>query len=158
MKIAHQKCFAVLFFILKYTFITCLLFFVLDQWIDQELSALMKMSIEPGKELGKSINSFILIVTANGLLLAGAISGYFQFSFKNSNRRGGGDLALHKFIGHLTTGLNLLIIGVLMLVAYHCLSLYFPDSGLIDDGFSYVLLALYAAMIFYDLYDAWSLE
>ena len=94
-----------------------------------------------------------LLLTVAGLLLAGAISGYFQFSYDNVNQVSKDRLSIpHMLLGDLATGLHLLVIGVLLLFSVECLDMV-PETQRLSPGPFYVSLALYTGLVVYDVFD-----
>ncbi len=106
---------------------------------------------------GDDLNSLLLVATVSGLALAGAISGFFTFSFgRTVSERSGGYSRFHLRLGYLATGLAQLVIGVLLVVAVSCIEVYPPTSHL---GVSAQLigLAIYLSAVAYDAYDLFAL-
>jgi hypothetical protein len=95
---------------------------------------------------GKGAEVYKLVVTVCGLLLAGAIAGFFQFTYCDIKKKG------HLAIGHFTTLLEFLVIGTLLLVVVECLRKCPATSGFGLWPF-WILGVLYLSLIFYDIYD-----
>lgn len=97
------------------------------------------------------LNPHILLITVSGLLLAGAISGYFQISYSKAFlveeykiKRG---LLL---TAHIVTSLMLVVIGVLLVVCAFTLDAAIEFSRGITYKYAVVL---YISLAFYDGYD-----
>ncbi len=95
----------------------------------------------------------VFIATIAGLILAGAISGYTQFTFRNTIRDAAGKRSWwHILIGHGATGLQLFVIGVLVLTAVASLERY-PFTSSLSPWPLVVGVVLYASMVLYDVND-----
>jgi hypothetical protein len=103
-------------------------------------------------------NPHQMVLTVAGLILAGAISGFFQFTYRNvwedaNHRRS----HFHLAMGHLTTATHLLVIGVLLLVSVSCLGNFAITSELTSWPF-YLAFLLFAALVSYDVFDMMTLR
>jgi hypothetical protein len=93
-----------------------------------------------------NISVFKLIGTLSGLLLAGAISGFFRFEY--GRNRG----LFFIFLGDIMTWLKLVVIGILLTIVVETISCCEPAKPLF---FTFMILgvALYLALVLYDVYD-----
>ena len=103
--------------------------------------------------VNNDINVFIFIATTSGLVLAGAISGYFSFSYAHTIKSKANKYSfIHILVGHLATGLALFVIGILLLVTVACLDSY-TYSSLLSPWSLIMAVTLYFSMVCYDIYD-----
>ena len=99
-----------------------------------------------------------IVLTACGLLLAGAISGFFRISFENVIKSKAKGFAVFQLVlAHAVTGLQLFVIGILLLACVRCLSIYPPTNALGNKPF-FLFSLLYASMVCYDLFDVLRLD
>ena len=127
--------------IVKNVLITLLLWFFLKNAV---YDALRVTTADNIKNLG-------FILTACGLLIAGAISGFFSFSYKDLIKKDNWSY-LHLMLGHIVTSLQILVIGVLLLAVVKCLDIY-PVTSEMENKPLIVLASLYLSLVFYDLFD-----
>ena len=88
----------------------------------------------------------IIIATISGLILAGALSGFLQFSYKGTKNK------VQLFLGHLATGIQQLVIGSLLIVSTLCLYNYNLEYT-VWFYFSILSVALFVSLIAYDIFD-----
>jgi high-affinity K+ transport system ATPase subunit B len=93
-----------------------------------------------------------LVLTVSGLILAGAISGFTRFTYQNICRKKGEICLVHIAIGHITTILELIVIGILLLVSVACLKNFAITSELGNYPFI-ISCILYLSLVSYDIYD-----
>jgi len=93
-----------------------------------------------------------LVLTVCGLIIAGAISGFFSFGYRHSKDGGNSNsAAVSLIIGHVATSLQLLVIGMLLLVSVSSLGNY----SITTEFGSYPLIIaciLYVSLVFHDIY------
>jgi hypothetical protein len=101
-------------------------------------------------ELGISV--YKLIATLSGLLLAGAISGFFHFKYARCRDTDGRCSPRLLFLGDLMTGLQLVVIGILLTIVVESIDRCEFTKPLFSI---FVLLGvvLYLALVLYDIYD-----
>lgn len=100
---------------------------------------------------------FTLVLTVAGLILAGAISGFFQFTYQKVNQEQSRALSPgHLLLGHVTTATHLFVLGVLLLVSVTCLRQFAVTSELGLWPF-WLAVVLYASLVLYDVFDLMTL-
>ena len=93
-----------------------------------------------------------LLLTVCGLLLAGAIPGFFTIKYKGTFKCNGERSLKHFFVANVTVLLTMFVIGSLLLVIVACLRTYSITSGFGIWPFVLVCL-LYVSLVLYDFYD-----
>jgi hypothetical protein len=101
------------------------------------------------------------ILTIAGLMMTGAITGFFCFRYKYS-REGKNDLIKSNekgtdfhgrvILGHIITGAQLVVIAMLMFLSLRCLS-ELKVSFVLWIYFLFVGIALLVSLISYDIFD-----
>ena len=97
-------------------------------------------------EIQGDFNALIIVSTISGLLLAGSLSGFFTFSYNNVVFKN------QLILGHISTGIQQLVIGMLLVVTTLCLYTYNHEYN-IWIYFSFLSIALYISLITYDVFD-----
>ncbi len=92
------------------------------------------------------------LLTASGLIAAGAVSGFFRFQYPNIAFPRAPFFCWHMAVGHLTTLLQFLVVGVLVQTVVACLRAN-PGTAFLWPAPWYLFVALMLSMIGYDLYD-----
>jgi len=101
--------------------------------------------------VASDVGVYKLIGTLSGLLLAGAISGFFRFTYKLCKEDGNFSPCL-VFLGDLMTGLQLAVIGILLTLVVESINRYKFTKPLFSV-FMLLGVVLYIALVLYDVYD-----
>lgn len=93
-----------------------------------------------------------LLLGASSLIAAGAVSGFFRFQYSNIAVPRAPCSPWPVAVGHVTTFLQFVVIGLLLQTVVSCLKVH-PGTASLGPAPECLVYALLLSMLCYDLYD-----